>query len=52
MMGDQTCPQNVLHYISVHTVEKVQKIYEFRWHTSSSEPYSKILKLWTCWSEY
>jgi len=46
MMGDQICPQNVLYYISVHRMEKVKQIYEFRCHTStssSSEHYSKIL---------
>jgi len=36
--GDQTCPQNVLYYISVHTMGKAQKVYEFKFHTLQSEP--------------
>ena len=39
MMGDRTCPRSVLCYISIHTMGKVQKIYEFKCRTSSSEPY-------------
>jgi hypothetical protein len=33
MVEGQTWPQHVLYYISVHTVEEVEKVYEFRWHT-------------------
>jgi len=36
--GDQTCPQNVLYYISIHTMEKAQNVYKFKFNTPWSEP--------------
>jgi len=35
---DQTSLQNVLYYISIHTMEKAQNVREFKFHTPWSEP--------------
>jgi len=33
LKSDRSSPRNVIYYISVYTVEKVQKFYEIRFHT-------------------
>jgi hypothetical protein len=40
--GGRICPRNILYYISVRTMEKVQKIDEFKRRTPLSEPYRVV----------
>ena len=59
--GDATFPQNVVHCISMHVMEKVQKVYEFKlyflatWHislqsySSCAEPYTFELHAVCCY---